>query len=126
MPSLREKPNGGSTQSSGTPVTPERCKLLPDTVLFYIFYSMPFDRAQLNASRELKRRSWFYAEQTMRWMKAVEQAANASPSHPQGKSGQGKKGRNTSKNQVRNRNSLGAGAGGNASQAQRQIVVFNP
>lgn len=115
MPSLREKPIGTSGQYSGSPVTPERCKLLPDAVLFYIFYSMPFDRAQLNASHELKRRSWFYAESSMRWMKAVEQSVNASPSHHLGKSGAGKKGRNTSKTQGRNRPSLGGGASGSGS-----------
>ena len=121
MPQVREKPPG---EKSTTPVTAERCKLFPDTVLFYIFYSMPFDRAQLNASQELKRRSWFYAESSMRWMKAVE---STSPQHPPGKAGAGKKGRNTSKNQGRNRNSLGGGAsGGNASSGQRQVIVFNP
>ena len=62
----------------------------------------------------------------MRWMKAVEQSVNASPSHHLGKAGAGKKGRNTSKNQGRNRNSLGGGASGSGSNAQRQIVVFNP
>ena len=76
MPAIREKTLASSTslQSTtyNTPVTADQCKLLPDTILFYIFYSMPFDRAQLNASNELKRRSWHYSEQSMRWMKAAE------------------------------------------------------
>ena len=54
MPTVRD--NAHASRESSTPVTTERCKLLPDTVLFYIFYSMPFDRAQLNASQELKKR----------------------------------------------------------------------
>ena len=62
----------------------------------------------------------------MRWMKAVEQSSNQSPSQPLGKSGAGKKGRNTSKNQGRNRNSLGGGTSGNGSSGQRQVIVFNP
>jgi hypothetical protein len=107
MPTIREKSSGQQSGANNSPVTPEQCKVLPDTILFYIFYSMPFDRAQLNASHELKRRSWFYSQQSMRWMKAAEQPANQSPSHPVGKSGAGKKGRNTSKNQGRNRSSLG-------------------
>lgn len=53
MPTVREKSSSISNDNkntASTPVTIERCKVLPDTVLFYIFYSMPFDRAQLNAS----------------------------------------------------------------------------
>lgn len=54
MPTVRE--NNNPNRDASTPVTTERCKVLPDNVLFYIFYSMPFDRAQLNASHELKKR----------------------------------------------------------------------
>ena len=96
MPSVRERPLGPGTKGNSSPVTPDRCKLLPETVLFYIFYSMPFDHAQLNASHELKRRSWFYSDESMRWMKAVEQ--HQSPNPGSTKAGVGKKGRNTSKN----------------------------
>lgn len=77
MPNVRE--NSNTMRESSTPVTTDRCKVLPDTVLFYIFYSMPFDRAQLNASQELKKRQWFYSESSMRWMKAVDTTINHSP-----------------------------------------------
>jgi hypothetical protein len=48
MPTVRD--HNQASREASTPVTTERCKVLPDHVLFYIFYSMPFDRAQLNAS----------------------------------------------------------------------------
>ena len=81
MSTVRENKNN----KLSTPVTNERCKVLPDTVLFYIFYSMPFDRAQLNASLELKSRKWFYSESSMRWMKLADTTTNNSPQHHQGK-----------------------------------------
>lgn len=121
MPSIREKVQKSSLaddkgSKSSTPLTIERCKVFPDPVLFYIFYSMPFDRAQLNASQELRRRKWFYSEQSMRWMKAAPVDSSAqSPKHhahlPHGKQNTSKKGRNASKNQARHRASLGTGGG---------------
>jgi len=44
-------------------------KQFPDRVLFYIFYNMPNDRAQLNASSELQNRGWTYVYEEMRWVK---------------------------------------------------------
>lgn len=63
----------------------------------------------------------------MRWMKAVADTSSHSPQNHVGKSGAGKKGRNTSKNQGRNRANLGGGStSGNGSSGTRHIVVFNP
>lgn len=55
MPKFREIP----PNSSGSPpqlISPERCKQFPDKVLFYIFYSTPHDKAQVNAATELQSR----------------------------------------------------------------------
>ena len=48
----------------------EYVKSFPDKNLFYIFYSMPFDKAQEIAANELKSRSWVYCGKSLRWMKA--------------------------------------------------------
>jgi len=76
LPTCYDMPNffNDSSQagaSKSSPIGLERCKQFPDSVLFYIFYSMPQDKAQLNVSHELKSRSWFYSTQSMRWMKAA-------------------------------------------------------
>ena len=50
-------------------LTDSALKHFPDSVLFYIFYNMPNDRAQLNASNQLIERGWTYVNQEMRWVK---------------------------------------------------------
>ena len=40
----------------------------PDTVLFYMFYNMPNDKAQLSASKLLQQKGWVYVEDEMRWV----------------------------------------------------------
>ena len=47
-------------------------KDFPDTVLFYMFYNMPNDRAQLSAAQLLKSRGWSYVSEEMRWVKVKE------------------------------------------------------
>jgi len=39
--------------AEGGSLSAARCKQFPDKVLFYVFYNMPHDKAQLNASIEL-------------------------------------------------------------------------
>lgn len=56
----------------------------------------------------------------------MDTTTNHSPQHHVGKSGAGKKGRNASKNQGRNRVSVGGAAGGSGSAGTRQVIVFNP
>ena len=48
-------------------VTPQFLKRVPDKVLFYIFYNMPFDKQQIDAAKELESRGWKYTEKNMRW-----------------------------------------------------------
>ena len=76
--------NGAFAQASV-----EKCKLFPDAVLFYIFYTMPHDKAQLNAANELKSRKWVYHESNMKWFKLNFVQTNIMAS---GKSANGKKG----------------------------------
>jgi len=38
-------------------------------VLFFVFYNMPHDKAQLHASIELQTRGWFFIQDSMRWVK---------------------------------------------------------
>ena len=42
---------------------------MPDKALFYIFYNMPNDRAQVDAAEELEQRGWTYIEEEMIWVK---------------------------------------------------------
>lgn len=42
-----------------------------DNTLFYIFYSMPRDEAQLYAADELSNRGWFFHKDLKRWLKRV-------------------------------------------------------
>ena len=44
-------------------------KDFPDTVLFFMFYNMPNDRAQLQAAQALSKRGWTYVSEEMRWVK---------------------------------------------------------
>lgn len=44
-------------------------KAFSDPVLFYIFYNMPNDRAQIQASSQLQDRGWVYVEEEMIWVK---------------------------------------------------------
>jgi len=44
-------------------------KVFPDTVLFYMFYNMPNDKAQLSASKFLTSKGWVYIADEMRWVK---------------------------------------------------------
>mmetsp|Transcript_14772 Transcript_14772/g.22900 ORF Transcript_14772/g.22900 Transcript_14772/m.22900 type:complete len:87 (-) Transcript_14772:140-400(-) len=67
MPSFRELP--ASTTGHPTLVSPEKCKQFPERVLFYIFYSAPHDRSQLNAATELEKRGWTFIKESMRWKK---------------------------------------------------------
>lgn len=48
-------------------VTPAFLKKVPERVLFYMFYNLPFDKQQLEAARELESRQWKYSEKNMRW-----------------------------------------------------------
>lgn len=45
--------------------------MFPEKVLFYIFYNLPLERAQLTAANELKSRRWNYASSIMRWVKVA-------------------------------------------------------
>ena len=44
-------------------------KAFSDPVLFYMFYNMPNDRAQIQASMQLAERGWVYVEEDMTWVK---------------------------------------------------------
>lgn len=46
-----------------------RINAFPDTVLFYMFYNMPNDRAQLSAAKFLQQKGWVYVTDEMRWVK---------------------------------------------------------
>lgn len=74
--------NGAFAQASV-----EKCKLFPDTVLFYIFYTMPHDKAQLNAANELKSRKWVYQAKTMKWLKLNNGSPATSSKQTAGKKG---------------------------------------
>lgn len=39
---------------ANTFITSKRCKQFPDKVLFFIFYNMPHDKAQVSVAEELK------------------------------------------------------------------------
>jgi CCR4-NOT transcriptional regulation complex NOT5 subunit len=43
--------------------------MFPEKVLFYIFYNLPYERAQMTAANELKSRRWSYSKSIMRWIK---------------------------------------------------------
>lgn len=45
-------------------------KLVPDT-LFYIFYGMPGDEAQVLAAEELTHRGWYFHKELKAWLTAV-------------------------------------------------------
>ena len=45
---FRESPS--PTGATAQLISHERCKQFPDKVLFYLFYNMPHDKAQLNAA----------------------------------------------------------------------------
>lgn len=44
-------------------------KTFSDPVLFYVFYNMPNDRAQIQAASQLQQRGWVYVEEEMIWVK---------------------------------------------------------
>ena len=44
-------------------------KDMPVNVLFYMFYNMPNDRAQLSAVKFLESKGWVYVTDEMRWVK---------------------------------------------------------
>jgi len=52
IPKFRE----AGASSEGGVINSARCKQFPDKVLFYVFYNMPHDKAQLNAYTELQAR----------------------------------------------------------------------
>jgi hypothetical protein len=56
LPKCYDIPKFRESTDNGQLITSARCKQFPDKVLFYIFYNMPHDRAQLNASVELQSR----------------------------------------------------------------------
>ena len=66
IPKFKEMSQSGESMQL---ISSARCKQFPDKVLFYIFYNMPHDKAQLNASMELQSRTWIYASEQMYWLK---------------------------------------------------------
>jgi len=46
-------------------------KSFPVSVLFYMFYNMPNDRAQLSAATLLQHKGWTYVTEEMRWVKMM-------------------------------------------------------
>ncbi|KAL6912012.1 hypothetical protein ACP4OV_000817 [Aristida adscensionis] len=52
---------------SPPPLQPLLFQKLPTPILFYIFYSMPKDEAQLCAANELYNRGWFYHKELRLW-----------------------------------------------------------
>ena len=66
LPASYEYPNVGLGHFSH-----EKARMFPEKVLFYIFYNLPFERAQLTAANELKSRRWNYASSIMRWVKVA-------------------------------------------------------
>ena len=44
-------------------------KEFPISVLFYMFYNMPNDRAQISAANLLQQKGWTYVCEEMRWVK---------------------------------------------------------
>lgn len=52
-------------------VTLEQCRTMNEKVLFFIFYSLPFDKSQAIAANVLRERNWVYCEKSMRWFKAM-------------------------------------------------------
>ncbi|GAB2277730.1 Probable NOT transcription complex subunit vip2 [Dionaea muscipula] len=51
------------------PLHPGYFRKFPTETLFYIFYSMPKDGAQLYAANELYERQWFYHKELRLWLK---------------------------------------------------------
>ena len=51
-------------------------KHFPDKVLFFIFYNMHHERAQVDAAKDLENRGWSYDEETMTWYKKVAKSTN--------------------------------------------------
>lgn len=85
-----------------------RCKQFPDKVLFYIFYNMPHDKAQLNASIELQTRGWFYLKDKMLWIKQNLNGGNVAQPTPALKKDTKKKSNRGKKDE------------------NRTVLVFNP
>ena len=79
-------------------------KHFPDKVLFYIFYNMPHEKAQLNAANELQNRSWIFCKDTVRWVQI--------PSKKQDQS-TGKKGKQITRNSKKQ-------------DSVQTLLVFNP
>ena len=44
-------------------------EVLPERVLFYIFYNLPNDRQQIVAAETLTARGWTYIPEDMRWVR---------------------------------------------------------
>lgn len=53
-------------------IDPRLYPRLQDETLFYCFYAMPFDEAQLLAADELTRRGWMYHKDTKTWVQRAE------------------------------------------------------
>lgn len=68
-----------------------RCKQFPEKVLFYIFYNMPHDKAQLNAYIELQSRGWFYLQQKMLWIKPNKDSQSTTKKDTKKKGGRARK-----------------------------------
>lgn len=51
------------------PVNVQALKNFPEKVLFYIFFNMHHERAQVQAAKQLTERGWTYDEETMKWFK---------------------------------------------------------
>lgn len=66
MPPSYDHPNCNLSQ-----VSPEKARIMPEKVLFYMFYNLPFERAQLTAANELKSRRWSYSSSIMCWIKVA-------------------------------------------------------
>jgi len=120
IPKFREAASGTEVKEL---IPPARCQQFPDKVLFYIFYSMPHDRAQLSAGQELKSRKWLYCNASMRWLKANTQASPPNQSSKKDQKAAGKKGGSYQKagNKAADKSSESVGAANN-----RTVIVFNP
>jgi hypothetical protein len=69
IPKFRETAVASSESGSSQLINSARCKQFPDKVLFYVFYNMPHDKAQLNAYTELQARQWVFLPEKMLWLK---------------------------------------------------------
>lgn len=102
IPKMRE-----TSDQSQHIISAQKMKHFPDKVLFYIFYNMPHDKAQLNAANELHNRSWIFCKDTVRWVQSNSTSNGSSKKEINGKKGK-QITRNTSKKQ------------------DSSIIVFNP